>query len=42
MVYLKALDKIGVWKGYFDDAMTAIKGEDNARKIDRNTSVQEP
>ena len=42
MVYLKALDKIGVWKGYFDDAMTAIKGEDNARKIDRNTSIQEP
>jgi hypothetical protein len=42
MVYLKALDKIGVWKGYFDDAMTAIKGEDNTRKIDRNTSIQEP
>ena len=42
MVYLKALDKIGVWKGYFDDAMAAVKKEDNSRKIDRNTSIQEP
>jgi len=40
--YLKALDKLEVWKGYYNDALTAIKKEDNARRIDRNTSIQEP
>jgi hypothetical protein len=40
--YLKALDKLPVWKGYYDDTLAAIKKEDNARRIDRNTSIQEP
>jgi len=42
MVYLKAQDKIATWKGYFDEAIGAIKKEDNSRRIDRNVSVQEP
>ena len=40
--YLKAIDKLEVWKGYYTDALAAIKKEDNARRIDRNTSIQEP
>jgi len=40
--YLKALDKLEVWKGYYNEALAAIKKEDNARRIDRNTTVQEP
>jgi hypothetical protein len=40
--YLKALDKLEVWKGYYSEALAAIKKEDNARRIDRNTTVQEP
>ena len=40
--YLKALDKLPVWKSYYTDALTALKKEDNSRKIDRNTTVQEP
>ena len=40
--YLKALDKLPVWKGYYTDAINALKQEDNARRVDRNTSVQEP
>ena len=40
--YLKALDKLPVWKSYYTDAITAIKKEDNSRRVDRNTSVQEP
>ena len=40
--YLKALDKLPVWKQYYNDAVAAIKQEDNSRRIDRNTSVQEP
>ena len=40
--YLKALDKLPVWKQYYNDAIAAIKQEDNSRRIDRNTSVQEP
>jgi len=42
MTYLKALDKIAVWKGYYEDELQAIKKEDNARRVDRNTTVQEP
>lgn len=42
MTYLKALDKMVSWKGYYDAEMQAIKKEDNARRVDRNTSVQEP
>ena len=40
--YLKSLEKISVWKGYYDDAITAIKGEDSRRMADRNTVRQEP
>jgi hypothetical protein len=40
--YLKALDKLEVWKSYYNDALTAIKKEDNTRRVDRNTTVQEP
>jgi len=40
--YLKALDKLPVWKGYYTDAIAALKKEDNSRRIDRNTTVQEP
>jgi len=40
--YLKALDKLPVWKGYYTDAISALKNEDNSRRVDRNTSVQEP
>ena len=40
--YLKALDKLPVWKQYYTDAITAIKTEDNNRRIDRNTTIQEP
>lgn len=42
MVYLKAQDKIDTWKGYFNEAIASIKKEDNARRIDRNVTVQEP
>jgi len=40
--YLKALDKLPVWKQYYTDAIAAIKKEDNSRRVDRNVSVQEP
>jgi hypothetical protein len=40
--YLKALDKLPVWKSYYTDSLTALKKEDDSRRIDRNTSVQEP
>ena len=40
--YLKALDKLPVWKQYYTDALAALKKEDNSRRIDRNTNVQEP
>ena len=40
--YLKALDKLPVWKGYYTDAIAALKKEDNSRRIDRNVTVQEP
>lgn len=40
--YLKALDKLPVWKSYYTDALAALKKEDNARRVDRNTTVQEP
>ena len=41
-VYLKALDKIQVYQSYYTAAIGAIKKEDNARRIDRNTTIQEP
>jgi hypothetical protein len=40
--YLKALDKLPVWKQYYTDAIAAIKGEDRSRSVDRNTAVMEP
>ena len=40
--YLKALDKLPVWKGYYTDCLAALKKEDNTRRVDRNVSVQEP
>ncbi len=40
--YLKALDKLPVWKSYYNDAIMALKKEDNSRRVDRNTSTQEP
>ena len=40
--YLKALDKLSVWKQYYTDALAALKKEDNSRRIDRNTTPQEP
>jgi hypothetical protein len=40
--YLKALDKLPVWRQYYDESIKALKSEDNSRRIDRNTTVQEP
>lgn len=40
--YLKAIDKLPIWKGYYTDALAALKKEDNTRRVDRNSSVQEP
>lgn len=40
--YLKALDKLPVWKQYYTECIAALKKEDNSRRIDRNTTVQEP
>lgn len=40
--YLKALDKLPVWKQYYNDSIAALKKEDNTRKVDRNTTIQEP
>lgn len=40
--YLKALDKLAVWKQYYTEAIAALKKEDDTRRVDRNVSVQEP
>jgi hypothetical protein len=40
--YLKALDKLPVWKSYYTDCLAALKKEDDTRRVDRNVSVQEP
>jgi hypothetical protein len=40
--YLKALDKLPIWKQYYEDSLGALKQEDKSRRIDRNTTVQEP
>jgi hypothetical protein len=40
--YLKALDKLPMWRSYYTEALQALKKEDNARRVDRNTTVQEP
>ena len=40
--YLKAMDKLPLWKSYYTDSLAALKKEDSARRIDRNVTVQEP
>lgn len=40
--YLKALDKLPVWKQYYTESLAALKKEDTSRRIDRNVTVQEP
>jgi hypothetical protein len=40
--YLKALDKLPVWKQYYTESLASLKTEDNLRRVDRNVSVQEP
>ena len=40
--YLKALDKLPMWKQYYTDAIQALKKEDDSRRVDRNVTVQEP
>lgn len=40
--YLKSLDKIAVWKQYYDQTVTALKAENASRNVDRNASVMEP
>jgi len=40
--YLKAMDKLPIWKQYYEDSLAALKKEDNSRRIDRNVTVQEP
>jgi hypothetical protein len=40
--YLKALDKLPVWKQYYTDSLSALKKEDDSRRMDRNTTIQEP
>lgn len=40
--YLKAMDKLPIWKQYYADSLAALKKEDNTRRVDRNTTVQEP
>lgn len=40
--YLKNADKLAIWKGYYDAAISALKGEDQRRMIDRNAIRQEP
>jgi hypothetical protein len=40
--YLKNTDKLAVWKGYYDAAISALKGEDQRRMVDRNAVRQEP
>lgn len=40
--YLKALDKLPVWKQYYQDSLAALKKEDDSRRMDRNTTIQEP
>jgi len=40
--YLKALDKLPIWKQYYDDSLVALKKEDDSRRLDRNSTIQEP
>jgi hypothetical protein len=40
--YLKALDKLPVWKQYYTESLAALKKEDTLRRVDRNTTIMEP
>ena len=40
--YIKNADKLAMWKGYYDEAIAALKGEDQKRMVDRNAVRQEP
>ena len=40
--YLKNTEKLAVWKGYYDSAIAALKGEDQRRMVDRSSTRQEP
>lgn len=40
--FLKNVDKLQIWKGYYSEAIAALKGEDQKRIGDRNTVRQEP
>lgn len=40
--FIKNADKLAMWKGYYDEAINALKGEDQRRMLDRNAVRQEP
>lgn len=40
--YLKSPDKLQIWTQLYNNSMAALTKEDATRKVDRNTSVQEP
>ena len=40
--FIKNTDKLAMWKGYYDEAIGALKGEDQRRMLDRNAVRQEP
>jgi hypothetical protein len=40
--FIKNADKLAMWKGYYDEAIAALKGEDQRRMVDRNATRQEP
>ena len=40
--FIKNADKLAMWKGYYDEAIGALKGEDQRRMVDRNAVRQEP
>ena len=40
--FIKNADKLAMWKQYYDEAINALKGEDQKRMVDRNATRQEP
>jgi hypothetical protein len=40
--YLKSPDKLQIWTQLYNNSMSALTKEDATRRVDRNTSVQEP
>jgi hypothetical protein len=40
--YLKSPDKLQIWSQLYKNSMGELTKEDSSRRIDRNTSVQEP